>query len=113
MTAKRETGERFSLSRWSRRKLDTTPPASAPTPPLTAPVPTLPMTASPAPAASTVAAELPAVETLSFESDFTVFLKPEVDANLKRAALKQLFRDPRFAPLAHPLPREREGEGAL
>src|SRR4029077_3412606 len=31
-----------------------------------------------------------------FESDFTAFLKPDVDANLKRAALKQLFRDPRF-----------------
>ena len=36
------------------------------------------------------------MESLTFESDFTAFLRPEVDDKLKRAALKQLFRDPRF-----------------
>ncbi len=36
------------------------------------------------------------MESLTFSSDFTAFLRPEVDDNLRRAALKQLFRDPRF-----------------
>ena len=81
----------FSLSRWSRRKLE----AAA-----TAPQPTAsPASIAPAPARVPAGAsppELPPVESLTFESDFTAFLRPEVDADLKRAALKQLFRDPRF-----------------
>ena len=36
------------------------------------------------------------MESLTFDSDFTAFLQPGVDDELKRAALKQLFRDPRF-----------------
>jgi hypothetical protein len=40
--------------------------------------------------------ELPSVDSLNFDSDFTAFLRPEVDEKLKHAALKQLFRDPRF-----------------
>jgi hypothetical protein len=39
---------------------------------------------------------LPTIESLSFDSDFTAFLKPGVDPTVKRAALKKLFRDPRF-----------------
>ena len=39
---------------------------------------------------------LPPVESLSFDSDFTAFMKPEVDGLLKRQALKTLFQDPRF-----------------
>ena len=39
---------------------------------------------------------LPPVESLTFDSEFAPFLKPEVDETLKRAALKQLFRHPRF-----------------
>ncbi|MEO7743247.1 MAG: DUF3306 domain-containing protein [Usitatibacter sp.] len=39
---------------------------------------------------------LPPVESLSFESDFTAFMRPEVGEVLKRQALKTLFRDPRF-----------------
>ena len=92
MTDKREMDKGFSLARWSRRKLeatrDTTPPvATAPA----APMPTV--TGAPATPAPI---ELPPVESLTFDSDFTAFLRPEVDADLKRAALKQLFRDPRF-----------------
>jgi hypothetical protein len=93
MTGKRETGEGFSLARWSRRKLEATrdaPPSAAPT----APVPAAP--ALPATGTASAPVELPPVESLTFDSDFTAFLRPEVDADLKRAALKQLFRDPRF-----------------
>jgi len=39
---------------------------------------------------------LPAIESLTIESDFTGFMRPGVDDELKRGALKKLFRDPRF-----------------
>lgn len=80
---------RFSLARWSRRKLQAA--NAAPTPPAGPP------SAEPsgAPLAAT-AVELPPVESLTFASDFTPFLRPEVDDQVRRAALKQLFRDPRF-----------------
>ena len=79
--------ERFSLSRWSRRKLEAAMQPVTPAP--VAPAPGAP------PAAAAVP-ELPPVESLSFESDFSVFLRPGVDGELKQAALKKLFRDPRF-----------------
>jgi hypothetical protein len=92
----KDAPERFSLSRWSRRKLranaEMVPPATA--------VPASPPAATPSSAApsssAALATELPSVESLTLDSDFTAFLRPEVDESLKRAALKQLFRDPRF-----------------
>lgn len=50
----------------------------------------------PAAPADAKAAELPAVDTLTFESDFTAFLKSNVEESVKRAALKKLLHDPRF-----------------
>ena len=85
MIARRGSGQRFSLARWSRRKLQAANAASAPAAAAPAGTP-------PAPPA----VELPPVESLSFASDFTPFLRPEVDDQVRRAALKQLFRDPRF-----------------
>jgi hypothetical protein len=41
-------------------------------------------------------AELPALEALTFESDFGAFMHAKVDEGVKRAALKKLFTDPRF-----------------
>src|SRR5487761_1897092 len=41
-------------------------------------------------------AELPPVDTLTIESDFTKFMRPGVDEVQKRGALKKLFSDPRF-----------------
>jgi hypothetical protein len=49
-----------------------------------------------APEAPAVAAELPALETLRFESDFGAFMRAKVDEGVRRAALKKLFSDPRF-----------------
>ena len=94
MTAKGDA-ERLSLSRWSRRKLQTAAEAPAPAP---ASAPAVVPAAATAPGVSVPAApvELPPVESLTFESDFTAFLRPGVDDKVKRAALKQLFRDPRF-----------------
>ena len=94
----KEAPERFSLSRWSRRKIEArtesaTPiaaPASTP-----APAPAAPASATPS-SSPVPAAELPSVDSLTFDSDFTAFLRPEVDETVKRAALKRLLRDPRF-----------------
>ena len=41
-------------------------------------------------------APLPAPETLNLASDFTAFLREEVDEALRRQALKKLFSDPHF-----------------
>jgi hypothetical protein len=68
------------LTRWSRLKHK----AAAEKPP------------APAAPADGKAAELPAVDTLTFESDFTAFLKSNVEESVKRAALKKLLHDPRF-----------------
>jgi hypothetical protein len=92
--AAKPSSDGFSLRRWSQRKLEAarTEPAAAP-----ADLPAAPAAATPAaPALTPVAAELPPIESLTPESEFAAFFKPEVDELLKRAALKQLFRDPRF-----------------
>ncbi len=39
---------------------------------------------------------LPPIESLTIDSEFAAFFKPDVPEATKRAALKQLFRDPRF-----------------
>ena len=102
-----EPPERLSLKRWSQRKLDArrTPEASrvktdAAT---SSKVPDSPPIAADARAAlpPAVAPEpptpaLPPIESLTIDSDYAPFLKPHVDATTRRAALKQLFRDPRF-----------------
>lgn len=47
-------------------------------------------------AAEQAPAELPPVDSLTFESDFTAYLKANVEESVKRAALKKLLHDPRF-----------------
>jgi hypothetical protein len=68
------------LARWSRLKreqrAEPAPPDSAP-----ANVPQKP---------------LPPVESLTPESDFSVFMQPNVGEDLRRMALKKLFRDPQL-----------------
>lgn len=105
-TTKREG---FSLDRWSRRKHAAKrgevapPPAPGPDLPAAslavAPAAAMPaaVSASPAPVAEPPAAPaLPPVDSLTPQSDFTAFMRPEVDESLKRAALKKLFADPHF-----------------
>jgi hypothetical protein len=96
---------RFSLSRWSERKR-----ASARGEPLAEPAPAdasanvlLPADAVPGATAANArapaspgAAPLPPVESLTFDSDFTVFMNADVDEAVKRSALRKLLRDPRF-----------------
>jgi hypothetical protein len=90
--------ERFSLKRWSQRKHAA---AREPAPPVVAPAvaaPADPATAKGAPAVIEPAPvpALPPVDSLTFDADFTAFMKPDIDPSLKRAALKKLFTDPRF-----------------
>ena len=66
------------LSRWSRRKRE----AAAAKPP--------------APADVAKPVELPPIDSLTFESDFTAYLRSNVEESVKRAALKKLLHDPRF-----------------
>lgn len=89
------------LRRWSQRKLeaargapDAPPPAVAPAVPANAPA--RPATAAPGPAPAPDEVALPSIESLSFESDFAAFLRPQVDEVLKQQALKKLFSDARF-----------------
>ncbi len=94
------SGEGF-LSRWSRRKrasttgrdapaLDAAPaPAAAPSDSGTVPA-TVP-DAEPAPPQP-----LPSIESLTADSDFAPFMRPDVDEGLRRQALKKLFQDARF-----------------
>lgn len=97
---------RFSLKRWSERKLagaraPANPvPVAPPAPPAGGDAEPPPVQVRPAaavaPAQPAADAPLPAVETLTFDADFTAFMQPGVDPSLKRAALKRLFADPRF-----------------
>ena len=91
------------LSRWSRRKL-----ASKATPAARGVAPTAGVVPEPSGTQSLIPVEtgtqpqaqapapLPPVESLTPESDFTPFMKPDVEPSLRRAALKTLFSDPRF-----------------
>ena len=91
--------ERLSLKRWSRRKLEA---ARAETPARDAPRETVAAAAPPQAAQAGDAvpqntnAPLPPIESLTIDSEFAAFFKPDVAEATKRAALKQLFRDPRF-----------------
>jgi hypothetical protein len=111
MSSKPVQAARFSLRRWSQRKLESAraeaqtgaqaapPPvdasATAQTPAGTA-HPALEWTGSSSVSTPSANADLPAIESLTIDSDFAPFFKPQVDESIKRAALKQLFRDPRF-----------------
>jgi hypothetical protein len=96
-----KTPDGFSLRRWSRRKLEAAREQAIEEPrATTVPVPEGPPAAGvpDAPVQPPVEAKapLPPVESLTPQSDFTVFMQPDVDDGLKRQALKKLFTDPHF-----------------
>jgi hypothetical protein len=105
MTDREKPVESFSVARWSRRKRDAVRAderrdVQAPGPaevtrdtlPAAAPV-AKPTTTD---AIADVAPPLPPVDSLTFDSDFSVFMRPDVDPSLRRQALKKLLSDPRF-----------------
>ncbi|MEO9136238.1 MAG: DUF3306 domain-containing protein [Casimicrobiaceae bacterium] len=125
---------RFSLRRWSQRKLaaaqkedptrrgdvpvagnsdsgsvrradtrNAAPPADArstgPTPPNAAPGTVPPPFADPRSvraATPHAGVPLPSLESLTIDSDYSPFMQPGVDENVKRSALRKLLRHPRF-----------------
>ncbi|HEY2630616.1 MAG TPA: DUF3306 domain-containing protein [Usitatibacter sp.] len=92
------SGENF-LSRWSRRKRETKDAPGKAIPVASVPpgdASSVPATEERAKAPTVERVPLPPVESLTPESDFTPFMQPEVDAIVKRQALKKLFADPRF-----------------
>jgi len=85
------------LSRWSKRKTEARSAEREAAPAAPAPE------AAPAPPAAVATqatpgepAPLPPVESLTPESDFAPFMAPDVDGDVRRQALKTLFRDPHF-----------------
>lgn len=82
------------ISRWSRRKTEAK--KAEPERPAAAAVPAETGTPPGVPPAPPPPEPLPAVESLTTESDFTPFMKPGVDADTRREAVKVLLRDPRF-----------------
>jgi hypothetical protein len=66
------------FARWSRLKKTAVAENPAPVP------------ASPAPA------DLPSIDSLTPESDFSAFFRAKVEEKLRRAALKKMFQDPHF-----------------
>ena len=125
--------KRFSLRRWSQRKLDAAREPAAPdrtgavreggtasgvdapggipasaipalrgdaASPASAPgfaaTPAIGPASAPSIAPPGPLQDLPALDTLTIDSDYTVFMQPGVDAQVTRTALKKLFSDPRF-----------------
>jgi hypothetical protein len=75
------------LGRWSRMKTEAreapATPAPAERPPVTADADETPP-------------QLPPVDQLTLDSDFSGFFHPKVDEDMRRAALRKLFSDPHF-----------------
>lgn len=95
----------FFLSRWSRRKTlarrGEAPPEPKPVDPRSpaagiAPGATATQHETAVPVAPAEPPALPPMDSLTPESDFTPFMRSEVDPNLRRQALRTLFQDPRF-----------------
>ncbi len=95
-----DEGEKF-LSRWSRLKRDTKVEDADSAEPLDL-AERAQLTAAPLQRqdkdarAASIPPQLPPVDELTSDSDFTGFFHPKVDENVKRAALKKLFSDPHF-----------------
>ena len=96
--------DRF-LSRWSRRKVAArdAPEATVARPPAVAAVTGAPAVSavsppSPetAPAEPAEKSELPSIETLSADADFSPFMAKDVDPALRNQAMKKLFTDPHY-----------------
>ena len=85
MSADRENNGPGFLDRWSRLKTEARQPAPAEE--VRVPAKAEPQGEPP---------ELPPIDKLTLDSDFSGFFHPKVDEDLRRAALRKLFSDPHF-----------------
>lgn len=84
------------VSRWSRRKSEARKVEEKPAEPAPSPAPAA-SSANTAAAHASAPVELPPIESLKgLASEYRDFMRPGVDDNVKRAALKKLFSDPHF-----------------
>ena len=90
----REHNEEGFLRRWSRVKSEARETPAAPSSPAAAP----PVTAAAQPKVDPAEPmpQLPAIDELTLDSDFSGFFHPKVDENVRRQALHKLFSDPHF-----------------
>ena len=90
-----DTGEGF-LSRWSRRKANPRDSESEPSPPAPAgdvqPAPSAERDPEPA----LTDADMPPLDSLGPDSDYSPFWSPGVSDELRRLALRRLFGSPQF-----------------
>ena len=112
-----ETGkpaEPSFLSRWSRRKVDAATQDQAGAAPALrpAPLPVMPSTSTGAaasekspetphpeptlPSGSQVKTQLPSIESLTHDADFSPFMAGDVDPGLRNQAMKKLFSNPHY-----------------
>ena len=94
----RDPAEEPFLARWSRRKRQAREGieegAAEPVEAESAPAGSAP--AEPAPAEPQALPELPDIESLGEESDYSAFMASGVDESLRRKALRKLFSSPKF-----------------
>ena len=88
-------GEEVFLRRWSRRKRAAAS-AEAAQPESEATVPQPPDTPSMELSAEEPLPELPSIDSLDEHSDYEAFMDPRVSEELRRLALRKLFRLPQF-----------------
>ena len=96
MPSEEKSREPLTLKRWSARKRAAAAAPDAVAAPAATPQPAAASKVADEQASAAPDPPLPPVESLTFDSDFTPFLRPDVDEAVKRAALKKLLRDPRF-----------------
>ena len=88
------------LARWSRRKIQAKTVPSAPAEaPASEDARDAPVPGAAAPMPPAAPQPLPAVESLTADSDFAPFMGADIDPGLKGRALKTLFGDPALYPM--------------
>jgi len=83
-----ESRQESGLARWSRRKATTRAETASPSAAMAK--------AKEASAIEKTDADMPAIDSLDSDSDYSVFLSPKVSEKLRRTALRKLFHLPQF-----------------
>ena len=88
-----ESHQKSGLARWSRRKAMARAEQAVPPRPDAAPHAE---TAEEVSAIEKTDADMPAIDSLNGDSDYSVFLSPKVSEKLRRTALRKLFHLPQY-----------------